>query len=79
MRKGMKSITKKAYGKVNLFLSVGAKRPDGRHDVENVMCRVGIYDTVTVTATDTSEIRIECAGADLPLNEDNIAYLAAKR
>ncbi len=75
----MKSVTKKAYGKVNLFLSVGKKRPDGRHDVENVMCRVGIYDTVTVTVSDTPEIRITCENVSLPLNEDNIAYLAAKR
>ena len=74
----MKSITKKAYGKVNLFLSVGKKRPDGRHEVENVMCRVGMYDTVTVTATDIPEIRINCGEAQLPLNDDNIAYLAAK-
>lgn len=74
----MKSITKKAYGKVNLFLSVGAKREDGRHEVENVMCRVGIYDTVTVTVLNEPVIRINCGETDLPLNEDNIAYLAAK-
>ena len=73
----MRSVTKKAYGKVNLFLAVGGKRADGRHDVETVMCRVGIYDTVTVTLTD-SGIALTCDDGMLPVNEENIAFLAAK-
>lgn len=74
----MELVTKKAYGKVNLFLSVGGKRPDGRHDVENVMCRVGIYDTVSVRKTNDGKIKVNCDSAELPLNEDNAAYLAAR-
>lgn len=74
----MMSVTKKAYGKVNLFLSVGKLRADGRHDVENVMCRVGVYDTVTVKKT-ASGIELSCDDASLPISEDNLAYLAAKR
>lgn len=72
----MEFITKKAYGKINLFLSVGKKRPDGRHEVENVMCRVGVYDIITLKKTD-SGITVS-ADADLPTDENNIAYLAAK-
>ena len=73
----MTTVTKKAYGKVNLFLSVGEKRADGRHNVETVMCRVGLYDTVSVTRTDEALISVT-TDADLPVNEENIAYLAAK-
>ena len=73
----MRSVTKKAYGKVNLFLAVGGKRADGRHDVETVMCRVGIYDTVKVTLTDCG-VTLTCDTDTLPVNEENIAFLAAK-
>ena len=72
------TVTKKAYGKVNLFLSVGALRADGRHDVENVMCRAGIYDTVTV-CTSKNGIAVDCEGVKLLSNEDNLAYVAAKK
>lgn len=76
----MKIIEKKAYGKVNLFLSVGAVREDGRHEVETVMQRVGIYDTVTVEeAPQSGSISLVCDDANLPVNEENIAYLAAKK
>ncbi len=71
------AITKKAYGKVNLFLSVGKKRPDGMHDVETVLCRVGIYDTVTVCKADA--ISLCCDDKSLPVNGENIAYAAAER
>ncbi len=73
----MMSVTKKAYGKVNLFLSVSKLRADGRHVVENVMCRVGVYDTVTVEKTDMG-ITLDCGCSGLPISEDNLAYLAAK-
>ncbi len=69
-------VTKKAYGKVNLFLSVGALRSDGKHEVENVMCRVGIYDTVTVEKAE-SGIELDCMGISFA-NEENLAYIAAK-
>ncbi len=72
----MNSVTKKAYGKVNLFLSVGGLRSDGKHDVENVMCRVGIYDTVTVTKTGGG-IVLDCADADILKSKENLAYTAA--
>ena len=75
----MSSVIKKAYGKVNLFLAVGGKRADGRHDVETVLCRVGVYDTVTVSETDTECIELICNDSALPTNEENIAYLAAMR
>ena len=71
-------VEKRAYGKVNLFLSVGALRPDNRHDVENVMCRVGVYDTVRVEKTD-SGITLDMGGSTLPVNEENLAYRAAMR
>ena len=74
----MKSITKKAYGKINLILKVGDKRADGRHEVLTVMQKVGVYDTVTVSETEKKGIFIECSLKELA-SAENLAYKAAER
>lgn len=73
----MKKIRINANAKINLFLEVGARRPDGYHDIESVMQSVTLSDTVTVMAGDGAEsgIRLECGA--LPTDERNIAYRAA--
>ena len=73
----MKKIRINATAKINLFLEVGARRPDGYHDIESVMQSVTLSDTVTVMAGDGAEsgIRLECGA--LPTDERNIAYRAA--
>ena len=43
----MNTITLKAPAKINLFLSVLGRRPDGYHDLEMLMQMVGLYDEVT--------------------------------
>ena len=73
----MKSITKKAYGKINLILKVGEKRTDGRHEVLTVMQKVGVFDTVTVSEVTEKGIFIECSDNALA-TEENLAFKAAK-
>lgn len=73
----MKSITKKAYGKINLILKVGEKRADGRHEVLTVMQKVGVFDTVTVSEVTEKGIFIECSDNALA-TEENLAFKAAK-
>lgn len=38
-----------APGKVNLFLALGAARPDGYHPLNTVFAQIGLSETVTVT------------------------------
>lgn len=73
----MNSVTKKAYGKINLILRVGKKRDDGKHEVLTVMQRVGVFDTVTVRKTEEKGIFIECDDVSLA-NTENLAYKAAE-
>jgi 4-diphosphocytidyl-2-C-methyl-D-erythritol kinase len=58
------SLVVHAPAKLNLFLEVLNKRPDGFHELETVMVMLGIYDTlrfspVTDSTTDTPQSAIE--------------------
>ncbi|MBQ7313943.1 MAG: 4-(cytidine 5'-diphospho)-2-C-methyl-D-erythritol kinase [Clostridia bacterium] len=72
--------TIKSYAKINLYLNVGAKRPDGYHDIESVMQQVTLFDYVTVLRdTDTTErgVRITCTDRLVPSDDRNIAAKCA--
>lgn len=72
--------TVKAYAKINLYLAVTGRRPNGYHDIESVMQSVSLHDTVSVelTPTDTGRnILLSCSDTTLPTNEKNLAYRAA--
>ncbi len=71
--------TVKAYAKINLLLSIGATRPDGKHDVITVMNEVSrLYDDVSVTLNDSGNITLSCDHPNIPCDERNLAYKAAK-
>ena len=74
----MSSIRRNAYGKVNLLLNVVRRLENGYHQVEMVMQTVDLHDVVTLTQTEDTDIQISCGHADVPNNEDNLAYKAAK-
>ena len=66
-----------APAKVNLFLSVGARRGDGLHEIESVMQALSLFDAVTLTPADGFSIAVEPAGA-APEDESNLALRAAR-
>ena len=70
-------ITLKAPAKINLYLDVGARRPDGYHDIKSIMHTVDLCDTVTVD-TDCDGICLTCSDASLPTGRENLAYKAAE-
>ncbi|MFH1618690.1 MAG: 4-(cytidine 5'-diphospho)-2-C-methyl-D-erythritol kinase [bacterium] len=47
----MKFLTLKSPAKVNLFLEVTGKRPDGYHLLETIFAKIGIFDTIVVRRT----------------------------
>lgn len=59
----------KAYAKINLMLDIICTRPDGYHDLFMIMQSIGLYDTVTVTETNSKKITITCNIQDIPLDE----------
>ena len=66
------SITELAPAKLNLTLDVGARRPDGYHEITSVMQSAALYDVVTLETVETDGIVVECPGTDLPTGPDNL-------
>jgi 4-diphosphocytidyl-2-C-methyl-D-erythritol kinase len=66
-----------AWAKLNLGLEVGARRPDGYHEIRSIMQTVSLADQVKLEWT-TGGISLEVEGADLPADSGNIAMRAAK-
>jgi 4-diphosphocytidyl-2-C-methyl-D-erythritol kinase len=62
--------------KINLFLQVTGKRPDGYHDLFSLMCCVSLFDSIYLQF-DSDKIVIESSHPDLPLDETNLAHKAA--
>lgn len=62
--------------KINLFLQITGKRPDGYHDLVSLMCCVGLYDTVTLSFG-VKETSVSCRHPDVPEDETNLAAVAA--
>ena len=69
-------ITLIANAKINLFLDIINKRPDGYHNLETVMQSIDLSDILTVELAD--EISVECSDPTVPQNEGNICHKAAE-
>ena len=73
----MNRIQMKALAKVNLGLDVIRRREDGYHEVKMIMQTVRLYDRIILEKTQKG-ISMEKNLSFLPVNEQNIAYRAAK-
>ncbi len=62
--------------KVNLFLEITGRRPDGYHEIESVMQLVDLCDVVRLRRRRTG-IHVWTEGAELPTGHGNLAYRAA--
>ena len=69
-----------AYAKINLFLEVTAKRPDGYHDLVTLFARVGVADRLYFRKSDKPGIELSVIGGprELGYKSENIVYKAAE-
>jgi 4-diphosphocytidyl-2-C-methyl-D-erythritol kinase len=72
------TVKLRSNAKVNLYLKVLDRRPDGYHNIETVFHSISLSDTLTLSRRE-SGFTISCASPDVPLDENNLALLAAKR
>lgn len=75
-------ISVKAYAKINLYLDITGRRGDGYHLLETIMQTVSLCDDLTISLRNNGEIVLYADNdfsGDIPCDERNIAYKAAKR
>ncbi|MBE7415380.1 MAG: 4-(cytidine 5'-diphospho)-2-C-methyl-D-erythritol kinase [Deltaproteobacteria bacterium] len=66
-----------APAKVNLFLRVLGKRPDGYHEIFSLMQPVSLYDEIEISVSDGDGIEVASDSPDAPGGSENLAYRAA--
>ena len=62
--------------KINLFLQITGKRPDGYHELFSLMCCVDLCDTIFLQFG-PKNIRIESSHPEVPRDDTNLAHRAA--
>jgi len=76
------AIRLRTHAKVNLFLRVVGRRPDGYHEIESIFHGISLADDLTVRPTQGDEVEVDMTiprGSEhgAPQRESNLAYLAA--
>lgn len=68
-----------ARAKLNLFLEVTGRRPDGYHDLATLFARIGVADALTLRAAAPGITLVVEGGPALGNPQDNIVYKAAEK
>lgn len=70
----------KAPAKINLFLEILNKRPDGYHNIESVMHTVSLFDILEFSPVMEDKIELICDNVELSSDvKKNIVYKAAEK
>jgi 4-diphosphocytidyl-2-C-methyl-D-erythritol kinase len=67
-------LTLRSPAKVNLFLRILGKRPDGYHELASLFQTVSLFDIIHFTFSDKDSLT--CTDASLPLNSSNLIWKA---
>ncbi len=73
---GADPIEVRCPAKVNLFLEVLGRRPDGYHDLSTVFLKVALFDSLFLTPA--AEVSLTVEGAALPEGDGNLVHAAAE-
>jgi 4-diphosphocytidyl-2-C-methyl-D-erythritol kinase len=65
----------KSPAKINLFLQVMQRRPDGFHDIASLFQAVSLYDILQISLADTD--LLQCTEPSLPTGKSNLIWKAA--
>jgi 4-diphosphocytidyl-2-C-methyl-D-erythritol kinase len=75
---GRDSLVLAAPAKLNLFLEILRKRPDGYHDLESLMVAVDLFDTIEFRNISRGEVTLVCDPPTLSTGPDNLVMQAAR-
>jgi len=68
----------RAPAKVNLFIDVLDRRPDGYHNVDAVNVSVDLFDEIELVLNDTGYFALECDWEGVPTGDENLLVQAAR-
>ncbi len=71
-------ILEYAPAKINLTLDVLDKRPDGYHNIKSIMQTISVRDDIELEIGTGEPWQLECTREDIPTDESNLAWKAAK-
>ena len=79
----MPAARARAQAKINVYLRIIGRRPDGFHNLDTVFQRIDLADEVTVRTRDDARRFIDCAGPRMPAAglgpaAQNLAFRAAE-
>ena len=72
------AVVVRAPAKINLFLEILGKRPDGYHEIVTCMVAVDLFDIVALQPAKDEQIRLTCDDPALPTGPDNLVWRAAE-
>ena len=75
----MQRISLRSPAKLNLFLRIINKRPDGYHNLETLFERIDLCDDIELQSNKTGKIRIYCQHPQVPKGHKNLVYQVAQR
>lgn len=71
------TLTAQSPAKLNLFLHITGRRPDGYHNLQTLFQFIDLCDTLTFEATATTDLSVEPDIPGVP-QQDNLIYRAAR-
>lgn len=71
-------LERSSPAKLNLFLEVVGKRPDGFHDIESVFVEIGLADTLHAALADSEASTLACDDPAVPTDGKNLILQAAE-
>lgn len=74
----MSELCLQANAKINLFLEVLDKRPDGYHNIDTIFQSIGLHDTLIFRKTRSGVIKLTSDNEELPLDSSNLVFKASE-
>jgi 4-diphosphocytidyl-2-C-methyl-D-erythritol kinase len=78
LRRDGSAVVVQTPAKVNLFLEVLGRRPDGYHALASLMVTVGLFDSLELRESTSGTVRLECDLPGLSTGPDNLVVRAAE-
>lgn len=72
------SVHVRSHAKINIGLSIGARRLDGFHPLRTLYTTIALHDSIAVAVEPGSGIEIRCQDPKVPCDSTNTCYRAAE-